>query len=55
VLDHTGHPAAAIAVTYVADEVDHQNEARLIDAVNSAAAQLSRRLGFRTTRDRLTR
>jgi DNA-binding IclR family transcriptional regulator len=54
-LDHTGHPAAAVAVTYVADEVDHQNEARLIDAVNSAAAQLSRRLGFRTTRDRLTR
>jgi len=47
VLDHAGHPTAAVAATYVAGEVDHQNEARLIEAVNGAAAQLSRRLGFR--------
>jgi DNA-binding IclR family transcriptional regulator len=47
VLDHAGHPIAAVAVTYVAGEVDHPNEARLIEAVNGAAAQLSRRLGFR--------
>jgi DNA-binding IclR family transcriptional regulator len=49
VLDHTRHPAAAIAVTYVGDEVNHEGEARLVDAVNGAAAQLSRRLGFRPT------
>ena len=49
VLDHTSHPAAAIAVTYVGDEVDQEGEARLVNAVNAAAAQLSRRLGFRPT------
>jgi DNA-binding IclR family transcriptional regulator len=49
VLDHTRRPAAAIAVTYVGDEVNHEGEARLVDAVNGAAAQLSRRLGFRPT------
>jgi DNA-binding IclR family transcriptional regulator len=47
VLDHAGHPSAAVAVTYVAAEVDHQNEVRLVEAVNATAAQLSRRLGFR--------
>ena len=47
VLDHTSHPAAAIAVTYVGDEVDRETESRLAGAVNGAAAQLSRRLGFR--------
>ena len=47
VLDHAGHPTAAIAVTYSAAEVDHRNEVRLVEAVNGAAAQLSRRLGFR--------
>jgi DNA-binding IclR family transcriptional regulator len=49
VLDHAGHPTAAVAVTYVGDAVDHQGEARLVEAVNGAAAQLSRRLGFRAT------
>jgi DNA-binding IclR family transcriptional regulator len=49
VVDHAGHPTAAIAVTYVAGEVDHQKEEGLIAAVNGAAAQLSRRLGFRAT------
>jgi DNA-binding IclR family transcriptional regulator len=49
VVDHAGHPTAAVAVTYVAGEVDHQKEEGLIAAVNGAAAQLSRRLGFRAT------
>ena len=49
VLDHTSHPAAAIAVTYVGEEVDRETESRLASAVNGAAAQLSRRLGFRAT------
>jgi DNA-binding IclR family transcriptional regulator len=49
VLDHSGHPTAAVAMTYIADEVDHQTEARLVAAVNGAAGQLSRRLGFRAT------
>ena len=47
VLDHTGHPTAAIAVTYVAAEVDKRTEASLVSAVTSGAAQMSRRLGFR--------
>ena len=47
VLDHTGHPTAAIAVTYAATEVDKRTEASLVSAVTSGAAQLSRRLGFR--------
>jgi DNA-binding IclR family transcriptional regulator len=46
-LDHTGHPTAAIAVTYAATEVDKRTEASLVSAVTSGAAQLSRRLGFR--------
>lgn len=49
VLDHTGRPAAAIAVTYVAAEVDKRTEASLARAVAIGAAQLSRRLGFRET------
>jgi DNA-binding IclR family transcriptional regulator len=49
VLDHSGHPTAAVAVTYVGDEVDHRTETSLIEAVTGAAFQLSRRLGFRGT------
>ena len=49
VLDHAGHPTAAIAVTYLAKEVDHRTEASLVAAVTGAAFQLSRRLGFRET------
>jgi DNA-binding IclR family transcriptional regulator len=51
VLDHSGHPTAAVAMTYVADEVDDRTEGRLVAAVNGAAAQLSRRLGFRAKPD----
>jgi DNA-binding IclR family transcriptional regulator len=47
VLDHSGHPTAAVAITYVGDEVDHRTEASLVEAVTGAASQLSRRLGFR--------
>ena len=47
VLDHSGHPTAAVAVTYVGDEVDDRAEASLVEAVTGAAFQLSRRLGFR--------
>jgi DNA-binding IclR family transcriptional regulator len=49
VLDHSGHPTAAVAVTYLGDEVDDQAEASLVEAVTAAAFQLSRRLGFRGT------
>jgi DNA-binding IclR family transcriptional regulator len=48
-LDHTGHPTAAVAVTYLAKDVDHRAEASLVEAVTAAALQLSRRLGFRGT------
>jgi DNA-binding IclR family transcriptional regulator len=48
-LDHTGHPTAAVAVTYLAKDVDHRAEASLVEAVKAAALQLSRRLGFRGT------
>ena len=43
--DHTGHPVAAIAVTYLASEVDAAAERALVRAVSDAAGQLSRRLG----------
>jgi DNA-binding IclR family transcriptional regulator len=49
VLDHSGHPTAAVAVTYLGDEVGDQAEAGLVEAVTGAAFQLSRRLGFRGT------
>jgi DNA-binding IclR family transcriptional regulator len=49
VLDHSGHPTAAIAVTYVGDEVNHRGEISLVEAVTGAAFQLSRRIGFRGT------
>src|SRR5207342_3801966 len=38
VLDHTGHPTAAIAVTYAAADVDKRTEASLVSAVTSGAA-----------------
>jgi DNA-binding IclR family transcriptional regulator len=47
VLDHSGHPTAAVAVTYVGNEVDYRTEASLVEAVTGAASQLSRRLGYR--------
>ena len=47
VLDHVGYPAAAIAITYPAAEVDPVAVRRLVDAATTAAGQLSRRLGYR--------
>jgi DNA-binding IclR family transcriptional regulator len=44
VLDHTGHPAAAIAVTFVEADVDAQEREALAAAVGRAAADLTRRL-----------
>ena len=47
VLDHTGHPAASVALTYPGDEVDEDEVARLAAAVRRAARTLSARLGHR--------
>lgn len=47
VRDHTGYPAAAVAITYAADDVDRATVSRLAQAATTTAATLSRRLGFR--------
>ncbi|GAA1157798.1 IclR family transcriptional regulator [Ornithinicoccus hortensis] len=44
-LDHTGHPVAGIALTYPADEVDAARRARLVEAAQWCAGELTRRLG----------
>ena len=44
VLDHTGHPAAAVAVTFRDDAVDGAQHDQLVTAVGRAAAELTRRL-----------
>lgn len=49
VLDHNGHPAAGVAVTYPHPEVEPAAVERLVPAVRSAAGALSRRLGYRPT------
>ncbi|HYN29246.1 MAG TPA: CapA family protein [Dermatophilaceae bacterium] len=43
--DHTGHPLAAVAVTFPADEVDAAAEAALAALVTGAVRSLRRRLG----------
>lgn len=50
-LDHTGHPAAAIAVTFRGQDVDADEQALLVAAVTRAAGELTRRVHGRT-RDR---
>jgi DNA-binding IclR family transcriptional regulator len=45
VTDHTGHPVAAVAVTFRADDVPPDEEAVLVRLVTSAARSLRRRLG----------
>lgn len=45
VLDHTGHPIAAVALTYEPTGVDDRERHRLVERVAATAAQLSRRLG----------
>lgn len=47
VLDHAGHPLAAVAVTYPDFEVDAQRRADLAARVRGTAATLSRRMGAR--------
>jgi DNA-binding IclR family transcriptional regulator len=45
VLDHTGHPVAAVTLTYVSEDVDTSERQRLVDAVTRSADRLARRLG----------
>jgi DNA-binding IclR family transcriptional regulator len=47
VRDHAGYPAAAVAITYAAADVDAATVARLVTAASTTADVLSRRLGFR--------
>jgi DNA-binding IclR family transcriptional regulator len=44
VCDHTGHPVAAVTVTYVTTEVDEAGHAAIVAAVNRAVVALTRRL-----------
>jgi DNA-binding IclR family transcriptional regulator len=44
-LDHTGHPAAGIAVTYPSEEVGDAQRIELAGAARACAEELSRRLG----------
>jgi len=44
VLDHTGHPVAAVAVTYPAEAVDQPARDRLVEQVRRIAAALTARL-----------
>ncbi|MBP6996111.1 MAG: IclR family transcriptional regulator [Phycicoccus sp.] len=44
VLDHTGHPAAAVAVTFRDEDVTADQREDLVTAVARAAAELTRRL-----------
>jgi DNA-binding IclR family transcriptional regulator len=48
VRDHTGHPAAAVAVTFETDRIEDDARQRLISAVQRAAGTLERRLLGRT-------
>lgn len=44
VLDHTGHPVAAVSVTYEADRVDESGRRSVVEATARAASALGRRL-----------
>lgn len=44
VLDHSGHPVAAIAVTYPADALESRVESHLAASAGRAAAELGRRI-----------
>ncbi|MGO1341605.1 MAG: IclR family transcriptional regulator, partial [Cellulosimicrobium funkei] len=48
-VDHTGLPVAGIALTFWADDAPPARRAELAAAVGRAAAEVSRRLGARTT------
>ncbi len=45
--DHTGYPAAGVAVTFPGNAVDEAGVRRLVEAVGVAAADLTTRLGGR--------
>ena len=45
VLDHAGHPAAGLALTFAAADVPPDERARLATAVTRTAAELARRIG----------
>ena len=45
VLDHTGHPVAAVAVTFQGDRVDEAGRLALVRAVGQAVDALAHRLG----------
>ena len=45
VIDHTGHPVAAVSVTYESAQVDGPGRSRVITASARAARMLTRRLG----------
>ena len=45
VLDHTGHPVAAVAVTFEGDRVDEPARLALVRAVGHAVDALAHRLG----------
>jgi DNA-binding IclR family transcriptional regulator len=49
VRDHNGHPVAAVAVTFPADQVDDARRDELAAAVVRTAADLSRLMGHRPT------
>jgi DNA-binding IclR family transcriptional regulator len=44
VLDHSGHPVAAVTVTFPAAEVDPSNRAALAEQVSEYAGRISRRI-----------
>jgi DNA-binding IclR family transcriptional regulator len=45
VLDHSGHPAAAFALTFQASGVEADEHARLVESVRASADELSHRIG----------
>ncbi|CCH76622.1 Transcriptional regulator, IclR family protein [Nostocoides japonicum T1-X7] len=47
VLDHTGHPVAAVAVTYAETDAPEDGDSQLVAAVDKAARELSRRVAGR--------
>ncbi len=50
--DHTARPVAGVAVTFVADEVDHRGRQALASTVTAAATELTRRVGGRAAAHR---
>ena len=49
-LDHTGHPVAAVALTFPASEVEGEERTALALQVSRSAARISRRIHGRDER-----